>query len=488
MRKTVLCYVLLMCCVLSLSVSAFASGEPSGGGAYVASGEGGSAIVYGYAGGAPLSVSGPVSAVGDETVVERAAILSVGSSAVQDAGKTNLVVRDSVIVGVDPAPTAPLAGNPGNLLVAGNVRTTLALGQSHAYYINSSLYSSNWAALSTDGAEPAQAAGEEELSLYAYGSYARTLEGGYGAYSDLFCNLYLYGSDIEAAEIGIISGTYGRVTLGTIADGEADPALAARLQDADREARADKELGSVVSGGRNALMIHSVNLPPYWAYEGYSREELPLYATEITARGSTLRTDLGLDRGVAYDAPKQAYIDHTAGSVILVKSTNTDISLENCVLEADPRGTGAILHTVYNNDTMFMNAVPDGAQYPGVRVAMTGMDVAGDVIHEDYQRDLLLTLTDTALTGAVNGYDCAHWNAVAAAGGFTDYALDAGYAAAHGVTVVLADGARWTVTGQSVLSGLTIGADCEVVGRMTVDGAAVPIAPGVYAGVIVLTP
>ena len=488
MRKILPFLALLLCCVLCLGVSGFASGEPSGGGAFVASSEAGSAIVYGYDGGSKLEVSGPVSAAGDGTVVENAAILSVGATAVQASGATDVVVRNSVIVGIDPAPTAPLAGNPGNLLVAGNVRTTLGLGQSQLYYVNSSIYSSNWAALSTDGAVPAQAAGEKELSLYAYGSLARTLEGGYGAYSDLFCNLYLYGSDVEAAEIGIISGTYGRVMIGTIADGEADPAMAARLTDADREARADKDLGSVVSGGRNALMIHSVNLPPYWVYEGYSQEELPLYATEITARGSTLRTDLDLDGGVAYDAQKQAYIDHTAGSVILVKSTNTDIVLEDCVLEADPRGTGAILHTVYNNDTMFMNAVPDGAQYPGVRASMTGMDVTGDVIHEDYQRDLTLTLTDTALTGAVNGYDCAHWNAVAAAEGFTNYALDADYAAAHGVTVVLSDGARWTVTGESVLSGLTVGADCEVIGHMTVDGAAAAIVPGTYSGVIVLTP
>ncbi len=486
MRKSVPILALILCCALCLGVSAFASGEASGG-AYVASGEGGSTAVYGYTGGS-LTASGPVNASGDETVIENASIIAVGSSAVQDSGKTSIVLRDSVVVGIDPAPTAPLAGNPGNLLVAGNVRTTLALGQSHAYYVNSSIYSTNWAALSTDGAEPAQAEGEEELSLYAYGTLARTVEGGYGAYSDLFCNLYLYGSDIEAAEIGIISGTYGRVVIGTVADGEADANMAAHLTDADRDAQGDKDLGSVVSGGRNAIMIHSVNLPPYWAYEGYSQEELPLYATEITAKNSTIRTDLDLDMGIAYDAQKQAYIDHTAGSVILIKSTNTDIALENCVLEADPRGTGAILHTVYNNDTMFMNAVPDGESYPGVSVVMTGMDVTGDVVHEDYQRDLILTLDGSSLTGAVNGYDCDHWNAVAAAEGFTDYALDATYATAHGVSIVLSDGASWTVTGESVLASLTIGADCSVTGAMTVDGVPTAIAPGTYAGVIVVTP
>ena len=217
--KKALALILALVFCMSLTAAAFASGEASDG-AYVASSEGSAGAEYGYAGsGSGLTASGAVNASGDLTVIEDKAIISVGSSAVQDNGTTSIVVRDSVIVGVDPAPTAPLTGNPGNLLVAGNVRTTLAMGQSQAYYVNSTIISSNWAALSTDGAEPITAEGQKELSLYAYGTLARTTEGGYGAYSDLFCNLLVYGSDIEAAEIGIISGTYGTVTVGTIADG-----------------------------------------------------------------------------------------------------------------------------------------------------------------------------------------------------------------------------------------------------------------------------
>ena len=281
-------------------------------------------------------------------------------SAIQNSGNAVMTVRNSYIWGDTIYVTEPLAGNPGNLLVAGNIRTTLGLGNSQSYYVNSTVVSRNWAALSTDGAEPADEAGEKELSLYAYGTEAVTLSGGYGAYSDLFCNLYSFGSHIQAAEIGIISGTYGRVTIGTIADGEADADMSAVLTDADKETRADKTLGSLIEGGRNAIMIHSVNLPPYWEYDGYSQEELPLYSTEITANGSVLKTNLSLDRGVSYDAQKQAYIDHTEGSVILIKSTNVEMELTDCEVIADAAGTGYLMQTVYNNDTMFMNAVPDG--------------------------------------------------------------------------------------------------------------------------------
>jgi hypothetical protein len=330
--------------------------------------------------------------------------------------------------------------------------------------------------------------GQTELALYAYGTTAVTTEGGYGAYSDLFCNLLSYGSTIQAAEIGIITGTYGRVVVGTIADGEADPDVAARLTEDDMALQPDKDLGSTIAGGRNAIMIHSVNLPPYWEYEGYSEEELPLYSTPVTVNGSTLVTDLSLDQGIAYDAQKQAYIDHTAGSVILIKSTNTQIDLTDTQLIAGEGGTGAIIHSVYNNDTMFMNTVPDGETYPGMVINMTDMDVTGDVIDEDYQRDMYLTLTDASLTGAINYYDCAHWNQVAEAEGFTDYALDESYDTVHGTYLTLTEGSTWTVTGTSTLLGLTIEDGSAVNGTMTVDGVATPIAAGTYEGVIVLTP
>ena len=491
MRKINKTLALFLCLALCLSLGALASGESSGasGETFVASGESGSEILYGFAGnGSSLTVSGPVNLPDGEMTVENAAIISVGSSAVQNQGESDLVVRNSVIAGIDPAPTKPLAPPPGNLLVSGNVRATLALSQGHAYYINSTILGSNWAALSTDGAVPVQEDGQEELSLFTYGSLARTMDGGYAVYSDLFCNAYIYGSELVSPEIGIISGTYGRVVIDDIAAGEADGTLGTYLTDADKDAQPDKELGSVIEAGRNAVMIHSVSLPPYWVYEGYSQEEIPLYSTPVYAANSVLRTDLDLNAGVTYDAQQQAFIDHSSGSVFLIKSTNANILLRGCELEADPRGTGALIHTVYNNDTMFMNAVPDGEQYPGVHVTMEDMDVTGDIIHEDYQRDLFLFLDGTRLTGAVNGYDCAHWNEAAAAEGFTDYALDAAYATPHGVNIELADGASWTVTGESVLSSLSIGEGCTVSGSITVNGVPTASAPGVYTGLVVVTP
>ena len=422
-----------------------------------------------------------------EKVLEGEEISVWEGSAIENTGDSVIVARNCTIMADTEVETAPLAGLPGNLLVAGNIRATLAMGHAQSFYINSSVTSRNWATLSTDGGEPAVEEGQKEVSVYAYGTQATALDGGYGTYSDLLCNVYIYGSQFQSAELGIISGTYGTVTVGTIGDGEANEELAAYLSDEDKAVHEDKEEGSVIAGGRNAIMIHSVSLPPYWEYEGYSQEELPLLSAPISVHGSTLKTDLSLNAGVKYDDQKQAYIDHTAGSVVLIKSTNTEITLEDTEVIADPAGTGYAFQTVYNNDNAFMLTVPEGEQYPGIHVNAAGSTIEGGIAHEDYQRDFYLTLDNSTFNGDMNEYDCAHWNEAAAAEGFDEYALDAAYETKHGLFVDMKNGAVWNVTAESRISGITFEDGCTINGTITVDGEVVEAA-GEYTGEIVVTP
>jgi hypothetical protein len=435
----------------------------------------------------------PVQLGSGTKTIDNTRIFFNGGSAIQNSGESVLVVRNSRVDGDTSVATAPLAGNPGNLLVAGSIRTTLTLGQSQAFYIDSEVNSKNWAALSTDGATMATKPEQKELSVYAYGSVARTLEGGYGTYSDLFCNVYFYGTKLSSAEIAIISGTYGAVTVGSIGDGEANKALAAVLIPADKDAQKDKGAGSVIIGGRNAIMIHSVNLPPYWTNKGYSKEEIPFLFGKISVHGSTLATDLSLDKKIKYPAEKQAFINHHAGSVIVVKSANTDINLDKATLKADKKGTGALIHTVINNDTMFMTKVPDGTVYPGVKVKMMDMKAEGDILNEDYQRDMYLSLMGVTLTGKIVSGTVTSWNALCKEKGFETYLIDPnGYKAVHGVNLTLNSGSVWNVTGESSLTALTIGDGASISAAggkkltMTVDGAETSIKAGVYKGKIVL--
>lgn len=432
--------------------------------------------------------------VGSGTMtIDNTRIFNFGGSAVENSGESILVVRNSRIDGDTSVTTKPLAGNPGGLLIGGSIRTTLALGKAQAFYINSEVISRDWAALSTDAATMVTEPGQKELSVYAYGSSARTRVGGYGTYSDLFCNVYFYGTELTSAEIGIISGTYGNATVGTIGDGEAAGAMADHLIADDRKAHNDKGAGSVITGGRNAVMIHSVSLPPYWVNKGYSKEELPLLTGKVSVHGSTLATDLSLDKRLGYPAERQAYIDHHAGSVIVIKSSNADIGLDKTAFKADRKGTGALIHTVINNDSMFMIKVPDGTSYPGVKVRMTDMKAEGDILNEDYQRDMYLDLAGTALTGRIISNTVGDWNALCKEKGFETYIINPdGYKTIHGVNLTLGPGSVWNVTGESTLTALTIGDGAIIkapAGKtltMTVDGIEKPVKAGNYKGEIAL--
>lgn len=165
-------------------------------------------------------------------------------------------------------------------------------------------------------------------------------------------------------------------------------------------------------------MIHCVSLPPYWGRPGYSQTELPYHSGVVTIRNSTVETDLSLGNQVQYPADAAAYIQHHKGSVILVKSCNAEILVENSQLIPDPKGTNGILHTVINSDIAFSVKVPDGTVYPGIRATLKNDKLTGDVIHEDYQRDLYLTLEGTEWSGKLYTGTVDSWRVSAEQEGF----------------------------------------------------------------------
>lgn len=421
-------------------------------------------------------------------------VFSDSCSAVENTGNSEVVFRNSRIIGATTAEAEPLKGPPAGLLIEGNLRTTLALKQSQAWYINSKVEAANWAGFSTDSGRPVQAEGQKELAVYVYGSDATVRDAGYGVYSDVFCNVFLYGANLQAAEIGIVSGTFGKFHTGNIRDGEACPALAAELTAHDRARQAEKERPTVVTAGRNAIMAHCVSLPPFWVYPGFSQEELPYHTAEATIRNTVLRTDASLDRHLTYPQEAAAYIRHHAGSVVLVKSCNVDFTFDNVRMEPDPRGTHALIHTAINSDIAFMVRVPEGQRHPGQKIRMRNMAVCGDILHEDYQRDLYLTLEDAALTGKIFTGTADTWNALAYEAGFPSFAIDPeGYHTVHGSHLYLTGSSRWTVTETSSLHELVLEDTAQIAppeGKrlaMTVDGVPVALAAGHYQGDIRVT-
>jgi hypothetical protein len=141
-----------------------------------------------------------------------------------------------------------------------------------------------------------------------------------------------------------------------------------------------------------------------------------------------------------------------------------------------------------------MTKVPDGEIYPGVKVRMKDMSVKGNILHEDYQRDMHLSLAGTTLTGKITSGTAGRWNALCKEKGFESYLIDPdGYKTVHGVNLTLSSGSAWEVTGNSTLTALTIENGAKITSasgkpvRMTLDGVETAVKSGEYKGSIVIS-
>lgn len=456
-----------------------------------------------------VSVSG-----GAALLVENAYIYSEGLEgiAVSNNGTSGtgstLVVRDSLLVTRAYVPA--FAGQSENLpndplLVTGADRTTLSGGESVTYYYDTAVTLDGWASLSTDGASGSG------VDLVAVNTFASSLLGGYGTYADNNCRDYLYGTVLEGAEIGVIIAGTGEVWLfdgdeglpggaGSLVGGSGtiDPYA---FDDVD----AARVGPSVIAGGRNALMMHVAGT--------YTAERSGYFY----AKDSSLITDRALlsDEDTEFSLNASWYgrelspnirkfIEYTEGDIILLKSVNAEIVLDNAELESY---NGVLVHSVLNNDTS-TPATPAGTNPVGTKIILSDMDVAGDILDEDYERAMAVTLDNTSLTGRIVSGTCESWNSYWIGAGYAeDYTiglasntfgaeapLDAfvhdilfhedgtweltEYADEQGTGLTLTNGSVWTVTGESNLTSLTVNAGSAIHGTVTVNGEITDVSAG----------
>jgi hypothetical protein len=83
-------------------------------------------------------------------------------------------------------------------------------------------------------------------------------------------------------------------------------------------------------------------------------------------------------------------------ALLLVKSTNADISLEGVEMISEK---GVLLHSVINDDTMATKL--NGRQVTGIRATLKKMIVEGNILHEDTERTMSVALSGTILKGCI---------------------------------------------------------------------------------------
>lgn len=390
----------------------------------------------------------------------------------------SLIVNDSYFVSTGNADgytdniSIPFSNEA--LLISGSARTNFSVGASKTYYFNSNIIAEGWAALSTDSAT------ENGLDLYAYNSKAATLNGGYGTYADTNCRVSLYGCTMNSAEIGAIISKTGQIT---VSDGSSAGKDIMKYNTGKTTSK-----GTTVTAGRNAVMLHT----PDMMGQGVSASS----CGTLTVYKSKLSTSKSLTSTYDYSKYSQSvkdYVDYTSGDVILVKSTSADISLDKAKLSSY---NGVLIHTVLNSDSMgnFLKAGENTKVKP-VAITMKGMDVTGDILHEDYQRDMTVTLNKTTLTGRIVQGTFSSWAALWKNYGVTSasWLPDSSWDSSNSLAVTLQNNSAWKVTGTSSLSSLIIEDGAKLTAAdgkeltMTVDGKTMAIKAGSYSGNIILT-
>ena len=353
------------------------------------------------------------------------------------------------------------------LLISGTARANFSIGATQTYYYDSVCTAEGWAALSTDSATG------NGLDLYAYNTEGIAENGGYSTYADTNCRVWLYGSRLTAAEIGCIISKNGQIhSYGS------DSAPEDVMQYHEGK---EVSIDSRIVGGRNAVMIHA----PDMMGQGLMAADCGTFYAENTA----LATDNDLRSTKDYNDYGEAvgaYIDDISGDIFLIRSTSADIQLKNVTMDSY---NGVLVHTVLNADSMgnFL-AAGDGEQVNPVAVSMEDMDVTGDILHEDYQRQMTVDLEHTTLTGNLVSGTMDSWNQQWVDYGEVNWVVDDSFDADYGIALTVGDGAVWNVTGDSSLKSLTVMEGGTVQGDITLDGQPLTPEPGkTYTGDIQVT-
>ena len=353
------------------------------------------------------------------------------------------------------------------LLISGTARANFSIGATQTYYYDSVCTAEGWAALSTDSATG------NGLDLYAYNTEGIAENGGYSTYADTNCRVWLYGSRLTAAEIGCIISKNGQIhSYGS------DSAPEDVMQYHEGK---EVSIDSRIVGGRNAVMIHA----PDMMGQGLMAADCGTFYAENTA----LATDNDLRSTKDYNDYGEAvgaYIDDVSGDIILIRSTSADIQLKNVTMDSY---NGVLVHTVLNADSMgnFL-AAGDGEQVNPVAVSMEDMNVTGDILHEDYQRQMTVDLEHTTLTGNLVSGTMDSWNRQWVDYGEVNWVVDDSFDADYGIALTVGDGAVWNVTGDSSLKSLTVMESGTVQGDITLDGKPLTPEPGkTYTGDIQVT-
>jgi hypothetical protein len=426
---------------------------------------------------------------------------AVRTGIIADNG-ANLIVKNSTIQvrdGVLPAdyqPTVDLAymeAAPWMLSIGGNVRATNLLGvNTKATYINSSISSEGWGALSTDSGQNGQ--------LTAIDSNVANTgqEGGYGSYAIGNATERFLGDHFNVA-------TYATINRGgTVYYGDSTHAAVALL---------DTELGLGLTAAEIAALpvrptiINSQRFGVMWHGAGSVNVS---GGTIVNSKESTF-LDKGQQIAISVDGSQGAQL-HPGNGIILQMMENDDPGpvmvggkVVNQGIYHDPtsqpgRVPGFDVSAVHSTDAIatFSNITLNGNFYNGMRggSAANGATAGGGGQAAVSGENMVLTFNNSRINGVISATQTHHSISTITSAQYKQLGEVTNRAHPvinNGVIVNLNSGSRWTVTGTSYLSKLAVAANAAIAAPgghsvvMTINGVPTTITPGkIYTGSIAL--
>jgi hypothetical protein len=408
----------------------------------------------------------------------------VRTAAIADNGATLVVKNSTLSVANGPLPAGYIAtvnldtmeSAPWMLSIDGDVRATNLLGNnSVAAYVNSSVTSQTWGALSTDSGS--------DCTLVAVNSVvANTGDSGYGTYVIGNATEYLLGTQFNV-------GSYATIfTGGTATYGDSDPATVAKLNASLGLGLSDAELAALPS---RPTIVNSRRFGFMW----HAASTLAIGGGTVVNSPHATFLNKGQQISVTVDGSDHAALN--PGDGILVQVIDNDDPgpvlvngvLENAGVYQQPSGEPARDKTfdvseVHATDSVlsFQDISLTGNFYNGMRADL-------NLVLNFAAAQVAGVLTATLAEHHVDTIDASNWWELGAVTNTAQPAVN------NGVIVALTKGSTWTVTGKSYLTALSLDATSAVTGpaggkvTVTVNGTAVTVTPGAkYTGAIVVTP
>ena len=433
---------------------------------------------------------------GTTLVVDGATISNEGvvrTAIIADA-TANVIVKNSTLHCADgtlpdeyvgTGDTRYMISVPWMLGLSGNVRTTNLLGTStKASYVNSTISSEKWGALSVDGGS--------YCTLTAINStIANTGGEGYGSYAIGNVTEHFLGCTFDVGDYALIhwgaSAHYGDSTKDAVA--ALNESLGIGLTAAELSALPVQS--TTVDCGRFMVL---------W----YAAGSVTIDGGTQVNTGETAFMCKAVAGTVTVDGSDGATID--AGNGVIFQLMDTDrpssVSVSGKAWKTETTGT-------YTEPTgspaKSSSWVTTSAQSTDAKATFTDIDLTGDFYNSVWGggnaslqgQNLVLTFTGSTVEGVLSASTAKHSVSTITSAEYREISEVTNTPSAvvnNGVIVNLGSGSTWTVTGTSYLSALTLASDASVVApsgktvTLTVGGTTMAIKAGsTYTGALTLT-